>query len=455
MDKKRKVDSIEEEKEEEEGDILPHSDLITPQEILSIFEADDYKRLQENIEKGLIKNDDFSADEQSNFAVALFRIFTSAHRKSLLMEACEAGAIECVKVLLANNFEVNYMDDNAETALSSAVKSGNIEIVNLLLTRSGFDLDLVYDTIHDHLYAPPSGFKLSTEIAKLLISRLPDVNRRILGGHVLLNQAAFHGHIDIVRLLLDSGADPTVNDHGGGDALYVASMEGHLGIVKLIFESDSPPKPTAASINKASLCACSENHTEVVRYLISKGADVNALDDDHRFGIDYAIRRNNIPLAKLLIESGFNVNAVRLNRSELFLACAQKRTELVQMLLDSSADPDLRYPDGSTLLLELVQDTCEKLADNTPYITLLLDRDANVNIAHERTGQTALMIAGAAANADLARLLLEHGADVTQVNREGKSVLDMVGRTRSHAKVAELCQAYIDSNRVDSKVILK
>ena len=72
MDKKRKVDSIEEEKEEE-GDILPHSDLITPQEILSIFEADDYKRLQENIEKGLIKK------------MMIFRLTSSLTSQSLYL----------------------------------------------------------------------------------------------------------------------------------------------------------------------------------------------------------------------------------------------------------------------------------------------------------------------------------------------------------------------------------
>ena len=122
-------------------------------------------------------------------------------------------------------------------------------------------------------------------------------------------------------------------------------------------------------------------------------------------------------------------------------------------MLEHGVDPNIHYPDGSSLLLELVKESCDYGTNDLKLITL--DHGANVNIAHAVTGQTALLIAGAAANADLVKLLLEHGADVTQVDREGKSVLDMLGRTRSHAKLAELCEQYIDSNRVDSKAILK
>lgn len=432
-------------------------------------------------------------------------------------------------MLLANKADVNYIDYNNRNAVTSAAESGNIDIVNMILSHDGLYIELVYDALHDPLCSGSSNFYLSTEIAKLLISRLPDVNCRVQRSCVLLNHAVSGRYLGMISLLLESGADPNVTDSSGVDALFIACSEGYLDIVRQLFEFDSSHKISMESINKAYLCACYFGRVDMVRYLIEKGADINAVGGDGGPAIDYAIHKNNIPLAKLLIEKGLDVNAIYLSRSALYFACMLMYDEMLQLLFDSGADPDLRYPDGSTLLLNCIHITCDKRADYTPYIalllthgadvnmsygltgmtilmiatfasakndlvelllehgadpnvhrsdgsclllnliqltcekrtdyttyiTFLLDREANVNISHSATGQTALMIAGAAANTDLVKLLLEHGADVTQFSREGKGVMDMLGRTRSHAKVAELCEAYIDSNRVDSKAILK
>ena len=442
MDRKRKLDST---IEEEEKGSLPLMDTITHEEILAfilaIILADDYKQLQENIENGLIKD--------INMTISTY------YPKSLLMEACNAGSVECVKVLLANNADVNYESDHNRTIVRTACASGNIDIAKLILSRAELDINSIYFTLYCHLFSPPSNVYLSTEIVKQLITRLPDVNRRVLGDYVLLNQAAYYGHLDVVRLLIENGADPNVTDLEGCDALHEASLNGRLDVINVLLESDLPHKISIKSINNAFFECCVGGYNDAVSYLLGKGAQVNEADGFGCFGIDYAIRSNSIPLAKLLIKNSFDVNSMHVDRPVLVSACLQKRAEIVQLLLDSGANPNVHYPDGSCLLLELVQETCDNIVDHVTYITLLLDCEANINIAHKHTGQTALMLAGAAASADLVKLLLEHGADVTQVNREGKSVLDMLGRTRSHAHLAELCRSFIDSNRVDSKTILK
>ena len=439
MDRKRKLDSTYAE------DVMTRHGSLTIPEIVSIIIAiDDSKSLQENIKNKTIRNINMHITEHT--------------RKTILMKACEAGSIECVKVLLANNSNVNDIDYYQKSALSYAAESGNVNILNIILSHDELDIDLVYETLHEPLSIISPSFPLSIEIVKLLVSRLPDVNRRVHGDCILLNHAVRGGYLDIVRLLLIAGADPCITDVSGRDALELASKEGRIDAIRLLFESNSPNTITTESISNAYLCACYYGRIDIVRYLLSKGADVNATEEDGYLAIDYVISdsmgKSNILLTKLLIESGFNVNAIYLLRSVLYYACIQRSTEVVQLLLEHGAHPDIHYPDGHALLPELVEETCQLRADYTEYITLLLGRGANVNIAHSVTGLTALMIAGSAANIDLVKLLLEHGADVTQVNREGKSVLD-IGRTRSHSKVAELYEQYIDSNRVDAKAILK
>ena len=65
------------------------------------------------------------------------------------------------------------------------------------------------------------------------------------------------------------------------------------------------------------------------------------------------------------------------------------------------------------------------------------------------------MVAAKACLIDYVKLLLEQGADVTQVDREGKSVLDMMSRTRRYDEMVSLCTQYIDSNKPGLKLMLK
>ena len=72
------------------------------------------------------------------------------------------------------------------------------------------------------------------------------------------------------------------------------------------------------------------------------------------------------------------------------------------------------------------------------------------------SGFTALMMAGFGVDIDLVKLLLERGADVTQVHSVGKSVLDMLDEEdHAYSEVRELCTQYIDCNMSGAKQLLK
>lgn len=76
MDRKRNFDSID---GEGVGESESHTSSIISEEIESIIQADDYKRLQAIVENGKIKDIDIT--------------ITVGTDKSLLMVACEAGSI--------------------------------------------------------------------------------------------------------------------------------------------------------------------------------------------------------------------------------------------------------------------------------------------------------------------------------------------------------------------------
>ena len=227
------------------------------------------------------------------------------------MVACEAGSVECVKMLLAHNADVNYETDKC-TALTSACKSGNIEIVNLIISRDELSIELVYSAIVSCMIS--TALCANITIVKVLLSRIPDINRILLDGKTLLNLAAFYGNLAAVRLFLESGADRNAVDSRDEDALYCTTYFGFLYVAETLLDWDSPNQISRESITKAFDAACYHRHIKMVRFLIDHGADVNVRNDG-KLAIDHAIRNNNVVLVELLICNGLDINTMYYDRN--------------------------------------------------------------------------------------------------------------------------------------------
>ena len=161
--------------------------------------------------------------------------------------------------------------------------------------------------------------------------------------------------------------------------------------------------------NRASLWiyACYRDSPAMVRLLLARGADVNAVDDKGRSPLRAAI----------------------------------ENPEVLEPLLEHKAIPNLPFPNyrgSGSALLEVVRFSYK---DYTQALNILLKYGADTNLAHTDTGETPLMRAARYAPLNIVRLLLEHGADVNQVNNKGKSVLDLLGQS---PKCIELRTEYID-----------
>jgi ankyrin repeat protein len=181
----------------------------------------------------------------------------------------------------------------------------------------------------------------------------------------------------------------------------------------------------------------------MVKTLLDAGAGVEGANLDGETALMLAIKTGELPIVQMLINAGANVNTVEKehNQTPLMYAAAAKKNagEMVKLLLSKGADvkprslsydwpshiseePRVQYHPfgGLTALLYAARDGC------LDCVEALIAKAADVNVPTPE-GVTPLMIALDNDNNDIAKLLLDHGAN--------PGVWDWYGRTALYIAV--------------------
>ncbi|KAH6675716.1 ankyrin repeat-containing domain protein, partial [Halenospora varia] len=172
---------------------------------------------------------------------------------------------------------------------------------------------------------------------------------------------------------------------------------------------DVSRRPTALMI------ACYVGIVSLVSQKIEETVDMNEQDTQGYTPLMYAIRRNNVEAARLVIEHGGNVN--------------------------------YQFEQGSQTTTPLI---CAIQKNGSEMVALLLSYGANVNTPNWR-GQTPLLIASMMNNLELAKLLLQNGARNDVKDGDLRTPLSKAAENGNATIVTMLIEAGCKIDSVDGR----
>lgn len=212
----------------------------------AILELGDMRQVRHWLDEGLDPN--FVAD----------RIGTG------LMVAAWSGNIPLMELLVSRGADIHRANGFGETALMHAAWKGNADAMRWLLAR-GARLNREGNEWSALHYAVFAGHE---DVAQMLLARGADINARSPNGSSALMMAIYEGRDDIARLLLKHGASRAVKNDRGDTALDWAVKYKRHDIAQLVAASPQEIAVAASQPKNAVVVQRSQQEPDSVEELL-------------------------------------------------------------------------------------------------------------------------------------------------------------------------------------------
>jgi ankyrin repeat protein len=336
-----------------------------------------------------------------------------------LASAAEHHEIAKVRLLVQNGVDVNQTQPDGMTALDWAVYHDDLEMARLLID-AGADVKRAnrYGVTPLSL-ACRNG---NPALVELLLAKGADANASLPGGETALMTAARTGSLATVRLLIDRDVDVNAKERRGQTAIMWAAAEGHAGVVRALLDAGADFRTPLPSGFTPLFFAVREGRADVVKVLVDAGADVNEPMRTKRNGggrapargtspLIMAVENGHFELARMLLEAGADPNDQRCGFTALHTMTWVRKP-------NRGDDPDGDPPpigSGNITSLQFVRELVAHGAD----VNARLERGASGRGVLSRKGATPFLLAAKTDDVPLLRLLLELNADPKLTNVDG------------------------------------
>ncbi|KAK4071768.1 uncharacterized protein Triagg1_6006 [Trichoderma aggressivum f. europaeum] len=330
--------------------------------------------------------------------------------RTTLMWAAAQGHQGVTDLLIKHKVDVNAKDEKKQTALGEAARQGHKEIVRRLLDLGA---DVEAEDVRKRRPLGLAAERGHNAVVEALLTRKPEVDRQDVWGQTALMRAAQRGHAATVQTLLQYGVDVHKRErHGQRTALMMAAQGGHRAIVEQLLLHGSDVNAQERNGGRTALMMAAEaGHITVVEELLRRGANVN---QQERYGgrtaLMWATERDEEQedVVRILLEHGASLDPRDCmdGRTALMRAILQNHTTVMELLLGSGADTNVKDDAGVTPLMLAVE------GGHTMAASRLIALGANVNAQDRSQKWTALTRAVERNHEELICLLLDNGTEI-------------------------------------------
>ena len=403
--------------------------------------------------------------------ILMAAVLTAADGDLRLVDAARNKDQQTVRALLKQRPNINAKGHDGATALLWAAHWNDVETAEALI-KAGADPNIAND-----LRMTPLS-RACTNASAALVERLlgagANPNTAIATGETPIMTCSGTGSAAAVRLLIASGADVNAKEPSQNQtALMWAAAERHADVVKLLIDHRADLQARTAKGFTALHFAAREGDLDTTRVLLAAGVNINIrsdLDSPSRGdgpsrgapargargggaaragGPSYeasvssgstpllvATMRAHVPLALFLIEQGSDPNVMDAGFTPLHWAVGTWES--------GEANPVFGFTDAMSGLpdrqakLQLVKALLAKGAD--PNLPMTRRPPGFAGGHTDVIGATPFLLASAAADMEMMRLLLAAGADPKQATKSNMTPIAAatgVNRVQGESNVTE------------------
>jgi len=341
-----------------------------------------------------------------------------------LPEAAQNGDQAEVLALLRDHVSVDSAEGDGTTALHWAAYQNNLALAQELLNaHANANAETRLESVTPLYMASESG---SAPMVELLLKHGANVNQADGLGTTPLMMAAASGNAAVVKALLDHGADVNIKEHAHEQtALMFAANLNRADVISVLLAHGADPNAASKveNTNKPAITRSKpvtggdQRHSAALpiagskpaEKLVSNASAMPAPDGktDQKQGAALPETASSKPAEKLVS----NVDAMPVPNGK------KKANGADDAAVAEYRNRGVATMGGMTPLLFAARQ------GNIAAITALLAGGANINEASGSEHTTPLVMAIMNGHYDLAKVLVEHGADVNLANDEGVAPL--------------------------------
>ncbi|MBA8667738.1 ankyrin repeat domain-containing protein [Holosporaceae bacterium 'Namur'] len=238
-----------------------------------------------------------------------------------MLKAAEQGDVNKVNLLLNNGADVNYRDDDGNTAVTIALTKGY------------------------------------TRVLKAFVMHKPDIFESAKINKVIILKDAIKAYFfETVKLLVEEGILNDLTDDEKNEALIEAILTGSIRVVELLLSKGINPNNRHSELKTIPLFRVLYRDVALLKLLIKYKADLNVQGEDGETLLIKATRAKRTKIVKLLLAYGADATVESRDGSTALISAVLNYSFIaVKLLLKHGANPHALNIAGSTAFIEAIK----------------------------------------------------------------------------------------------------